>query len=265
MDSNVDSQYKSMITKIIIHGEEKADRTGTGTLSLFGERMEFDLSKEFPLLTSKFVSWKSVFIELQWFLRGLTNVRWLQERGVTIWDEWADHNGNIGPGYGCQWRDWDSCYDQIESLQSELVNNPDSRRHIVSAWNVSELSHMALPPCHMMFQCYVAKDTLSLQMYQRSADWGLGVPYNIASYAMLTHLLAKSCGLKVGRLIIVFGDVHIYKNHIDQLEAQLKRPVHQPPSFTVNRFRRNVWEYELEDVSLSEYKHEGKLPMEVSK
>lgn len=270
MASNVDQQYCQMIDKIIRHGALKKDRTGTGAYSLFGERMEFDLSQEFPLLTTKFVPFKHVFLELKWFLLGMTNVKWLQERGVTIWDEWADGNGNLGPVYGRQWRSWqDDSYgsfvDQIATLQNDLVNNPDSRRHYVSAWNVAEIPSMALPPCHLGFQCYVAYGRLSLQMYQRSADLGLGVPFNIASYATLTHLLAKTCGLEVGRLICVFGDIHIYLNHLDQLREQASRAPYDPPTFKVNRMRRNVWEYELNDIELGDYKNHGKIKMEVSK
>lgn len=262
MVSEVDEKYAQLVRKVLEQGVEKDDRTGVGTLSLFGERIELDISKQFPLLTTKYVPFKHVFIELQWFLRGRIDVKWLNDRGVTIWDEWKWRDGTIGRGYGKQWRH--EANDQIAQLQQSLVADPNSRRHIVSAWNAGEISQMALPPCHMMFQCYVANNTLSMQMVMRSVDCGLGLPFNIASYAALLHLLAKSCCLDVGKLVIVFGDTHIYKNHIDQLKGQIERDPKEPPTFTVKRFRRNVWEYELDDVELTNYTHHPKIKMEVA-
>jgi len=264
MVGTVDKQYADVAKKILSHGVRKYDRTGTGTLSVFGERLEFDLSKEFPILTTKYVPLRHVFVELMWFLLGRNDVQWLNERGVTIWDEWVKEDGTIGKGYGTQWRDFNG-YDQIQAIQDSLMFAPDSRRHIVSAWNPADISSMALPPCHMMFQCYVDSGKLSMQVYQRSVDWGLGCPFNLASYSMLTHLLAKTCGLDVGSLVYVFGDTHIYLNHIDAIEEQIKRTPLDSPIFIVNEKRENVWEYQEEDWTLEGYRNHGKVKMAVSR
>ena len=227
-------QYLDLLAEIMSAGARRGDRTGTGTLSLFGRQLRFDLAAGFPLLTTKKVHFRSIVLELIWFLRGETNVRWLQERGCTIWDEWADPDGELGPVYGKQWRSWAApdgrVIDQIASVVASLKTNPDSRRHMVSAWNPADVEAMALPPCHCLFQFYVAGGRLSCQLYQRSADVFLGLPFNIASYALLTHLMAREAGLLAGDLIITLGDAHLYLNHLDQAQRQLEREPYPFPS-----------------------------------
>lgn len=254
--SKADLEYNRLIREILRRGAEKSDRTGTGTLSLFGQQMRFDLSEEFPLLTTKKVWFKGVALELLWFLRGSPNVRWLQEQGVHIWDEWADENGNLGPVYGVQWRHWGSSptneSDQIAEAIDLIRNDPHSRRIMVTAWNPSEISSMALPPCHTMFQFYVADGKLSCHLYQRSADMFLGVPFNIASYALLTHMMAKQADLEVGELVWTGGDCHIYSNHQEQVAEQLSRDTdRQGPTLYLPV--REIDEYEYEDFVLVGY------------
>jgi thymidylate synthase len=230
-------QYLDLLAEIMSAGARRGDRTGTGTLSVFGRQLRFDLSQGFPLLTTKKVHFKSILLELIWFLRGETNVRWLQEHGCTIWDEWADEAGELGPVYGKQWRSWAApdgrVIDQIAAVVASLKGNPDSRRHMVSAWNPADVEAMALPPCHCLFQFYVADGRLSCQLYQRSADVFLGLPFNIASYALLTHLMAKEADLAVGDLIITLGDAHLYLNHLDQARRQLTREPHTLPTLSL--------------------------------
>ena len=220
-------QYLDLMQKVLNEGQKKSDRTGTGTLSIFGHQMEFDLSDGFPLVTTKKVHLKSIVHELIWFLQGSTNISYLKENGVSIWDEWADEKGDLGPVYGAQWRSWpdgnNGTIDQIQNLIQGIKTNPDSRRHIVSAWNPALVDEMALPPCHSLFQFYVANEELSCQLYQRSADIFLGVPFNIASYALLTHMVAHVCNLKAGKFVHTFGDAHLYLNHLDQAKLQLSR------------------------------------------
>ena len=218
----VDQTYFDLINDVLTNGVEKTDRTGTGTISVFGRQVRYDLSLGFPILTSKRVHWKSVVGELLWFLQGNTNIKWLKENGISIWDEWADKDGNLGPVYGKQWRDWNGV-DQIKQLIQQIKTNPDSRRLIVSAWNVGDIPQMALAPCHTMFQFYVVNGKLSCQLYQRSCDLGLGQPFNVASYALLTHMIAQVCGLGVGDFVHTFGDLHIYSNHVEALKQQLHR------------------------------------------
>ena len=250
-------QYLDLLRHVKETGVDRGDRTGTGTRSVFGYQMRFDLSEGFPLLTTKKLHVRSIFYELLWFLRGETNVRWLQERGVKIWDEWADENGDLGPVYGSQWRSWPDGdggqIDQIEDLVAGLKNNPDSRRHLVTAWNPAEVDEMALPPCHCMFQFYVAQGKLSCQLYQRSADVFLGVPFNIASYALLTHMLAHVCGLKVGDFVHTFGDTHLYKNHFEQAELQLSRSPGPLPELKILNQRNSLFDFEYEDFEVSNY------------
>ncbi|MFC3337758.1 thymidylate synthase [Paracandidimonas soli] len=250
-------QYEDLMRHVYEHGQDKTDRTGTGTRSVFGHQMRFDLSQGFPLVTTKKLHTKSIFIELLWFLRGDSNVRWLQERGVSIWNEWADENGNLGPVYGVQWRSWptpDGGYvDQISQLIEQIRSNPDSRRLIVSAWNVGEIRNMALPPCHAFFQFYVADGKLSCQLYQRSADIFLGVPFNIASYALLTHMVAQQCDLDVGDFIWTGGDCHLYANHMEQVEMQLSREPYPYPRLNIRRKPASIFEYEYEDFEILDY------------
>jgi thymidylate synthase len=252
-------QYLEMMSHVLEQGVKKADRTGTGTLSVFGHQMRFDLSRGFPLVTTKRVHTKSIFYELLWFLRGDTNVRWLQERGVTIWDEWADQNGELGPVYGKQWRSWGTPdgrqIDQMAGVVEQLRSNPDSRRIIVSAWNVGELEQMALAPCHAFFQFYVADGRLSCQLYQRSCDIFLGVPFNIASYALLTHMIAQQCDLVPGELIWTGGDCHLYLNHLEQARLQLSRQPHPLPKLVLRRRPPTLFEYEFEDFEITGYDH----------
>lgn len=257
----VDVAYEELLAEVLTSGARKSDRTGTGTLSVFGRQLRYDLSKGFPRITTKFVAMKAVKGELLWFLRGDTNVRWLQERGISIWDEWADAAGELGPVYGHQWRSWQGAdgttYDQIAQLVADLRANPDSRRMIVSAWNVGALQDMALAPCHAFFQCYVADGKLSLQIYQRSADLFLGVPFNIASYALLVHMLAQQTGLQPGELVWTGGDCHIYLNHLEQVRTQLSR-VPQAYSFPTLRLNRadSIDSYQMDDIDASEgYRH----------
>ena len=241
------------------HGTQKSDRTGTGTRSVFGRQMRFDLRDSFPLITTKRVHFKSVALELLWFLRGDSNVRWLQERGVSIWNEWADDDGELGPVYGVQWRSWPTpdggSIDQIAKVVESIRTNPDSRRHIVTAWNPAEVDNMALPPCHAMFQFYVADGKLSCQLYQRSADLFLGVPFNIASYALLTLMVAQQTGLEPGEFVWTGGDVHIYDNHVDQVREQLSREPYPYPQLRLARKPESIFEYTLEDFEVLDYRH----------
>jgi thymidylate synthase len=250
-------QYEDFMRHVYEHGVTKTDRTGTGTRSVFGHQMRFDLSQGFPLITTKKLHTKSIFIELLWFLRGDGNVRWLQERGVTIWDEWADAEGDLGPVYGVQWRSWPTPngghIDQITQLLDQIRRNPDSRRLIVSAWNVADIPRMALPPCHALIQFYVADGKLSCQLYQRSADIFLGVPFNIASYALLTHLVAQQCDLEVGDFVWTGGDCHIYSNHFEQVELQLSREPYPYPKLRIKRKPASIFEYEYEDLEVVDY------------
>lgn len=250
--------YEDLLRLVMETGSAKSDRTGTGTRSVFGHQMRFDLAQGFPLVTTKRVHMRSIVQELLWFLRGDSNVRWLQERNVTIWDEWADENGELGPVYGVQWRSWPAPdgrhIDQLSELLTNLRQDPDSRRHIVSAWNVAEIPNMALAPCHALFQFYVADGKLSCQLYQRSADLFLGVPFNLASYALLTHMVAQQVGLAVGDFIWTGGDCHIYDNHVDQVREQLSR---EPYPFPTLKLRQadSLFDYTLEDVEVVDYQH----------
>ena len=250
-------QYLDLMQRVLDTGVRQADRTGTGTLSVFGHQMRFDLGAGFPALTTKRLHLKSIIVELLWFLRGDTNVRWLQERGVSIWDEWADADGDLGPIYGKQWRDWVAAdgrhIDQIAGLIEQLKTEPHSRRMIVSAWNPGDLHTMALAPCHCLIQCHVADGRLSLQLYQRSADIFLGVPFNIASYALLTHLLAEQAGLKVGDFVWTGGDCHLYLNHLDQARLQLARAPGALPRLEIKRRAASIDGYEPADFALHDY------------
>jgi thymidylate synthase len=252
-------QYLDLMRQIRDHGARKEDRTGTGTLSLFGPQLRFDLGAGFPLVTTKKIHLKSVVYELLWFLRGDTNVAWLREHGVTIWDEWADEQGELGPVYGKQWRSWlapdGRTIDQIAQAIEQLRSNPNSRRIMVSAWNVGELEKMALMPCHALFQFYVANGRLSCQLYQRSADVFLGVPFNIASYALLTHMMAQQCDLEPGELIWTGGDTHLYLNHRSQADLQLTRTPLPLPRLTLRRRPRTIFEYDYEDFEFVNYQH----------
>jgi thymidylate synthase len=262
-------QYLDLMQRVLDEGVQKSDRTGTGTLSVFGHQMRFDLGQGFPLVTTKKVHTKSVFGELVWFLRGDTNVRWLQERGISIWDEWADENGDLGPVYGYQWRSWPTPdgehVDQIAQVVDQIRANPDSRRHIVSAWNVADIPSMALAPCHALFQFYVANGRLSCQLYQRSADVFLGVPFNIASYALLTHLVAQVTGLEVGEFVHTLGDAHLYLNHLDQARTQLAREPRDLPELWLDPSVTDLASFDLHHVKLSGYEpHPGiKAPIAV--
>jgi len=250
-------QYEDFMRHVYERGVLKTDRTGTGTRSLFGHQMRFDLGRGFPLVTTKKLHTKSIIIELLWFLRGDGNVRWLQERGVSIWDEWAGPDGDLGPVYGVQWRSWPTPdgghIDQISQVLDQIRRNPDSRRLIVSAWNVGQIPDMALPPCHLMFQFYVAEGKLSCQLYQRSADIFLGVPFNIASYALLTHMVAQQCDLEVGDFVWTGGDCHIYSNHFEQVELQLSRPPYPYPKLRIKRRPASLFDYEYEDFEILDY------------
>ena len=253
-------QYEDLMRLVHTHGVYKADRTGTGTRSVFGHQMRFDLNEGFPLVTTKKVHFKSIIYELLWFLRGDGNARWLQERGVTIWDEWADKDtGDLGPVYGVQWRSWPrpdgGHIDQIAQVVDTLKTNPDSRRIIVSSWNVAELDRMALMPCHAFFQFYVADGRLSCQLYQRSADIFLGVPFNIASYALLTHMIAQQCDLAVGDFIWTGGDCHIYSNHEAQVTEQLSRQPFPYPTLHIKRRPASIFDYEFDDFEVRDYQH----------
>lgn len=250
-------EYLTLMKKILDEGVSKEDRTGTGTTSLFGYQMRFNLNEGFPLLTTKKVHLKSIIYELLWFLRGDSNIKYLKEHGVSIWDEWADEEGNLGPVYGAQWRHW-RCedgteIDQIANLMNQLRNNPDSRRLIVSAWNVAQVDKMALPPCHSLFQFYVVNNKLSCQLYQRSADLFLGVPFNIASYALLTMMIAKVCGFELGDFVHTFGDVHIYNNHREQVALQLTREPRELPKMIIHGNQRDIFDFKYEDFELVGY------------
>jgi thymidylate synthase len=250
-------QYLDLMQKVLDEGQEKSDRTGTGTLSIFGHQMKFDLSKGFPLVTTKKVHLKSIIHELIWFLQGSTNISYLKENGVSIWDEWADENGDLGPVYGAQWRSWpdgnNGTIDQIENLINGINNNPDSRRHIVSAWNPALVDEMALPPCHSLFQFYVADGELSCQLYQRSADIFLGVPFNIASYALLTHMIAQVCNLKAGKFVHTLGDAHLYINHLEQAKLQLSREVMGLPELKLSSNVDSIFDFKFEDIEIINY------------
>lgn len=261
-------QYLDLLSHVMEHGVEKRDRTGTGTISTFGYQMRFDLSDRFPMMTTKKLHLKSVVHELLWFLSGSTNIKYLQDNGVRIWNEWADADGNLGPVYGYQWRSWPAAdgrsIDQITAVARSLKNNPDSRRHIVSAWNAGEIEKMALPPCHILFQFYVAGDRLSCQLYQRSADIFLGVPFNIASYSLLTLMMAQVTGYKPGEFIHTLGDAHIYLNHLDQVRLQLTREPRPLPVMTLNGEVDDILAFKYEDFSLTGYDPHPAIKGEIS-
>lgn len=250
-------QYHDLLRHILDNGTKKTDRTGTGTISCFGYQMRFDLNEGFPLVTTKKVHLRSIIYELLWFLNGDTNIKYLKDNGVSIWDEWADENGNLGPVYGHQWRSWPTPdgghIDQITQVVEMIKKSPDSRRLIVSAWNVAEVNNMALPPCHSFFQFYVADGKLSCQLYQRSADTFLGVPFNIASYALLTMMMAQVCGLKYGEFVHTFGDVHLYSNHIEQAKLQLTRDLRPLPTMKINPEVKDIFSFKYEDFTLENY------------
>lgn len=249
--------YHDLLRHVLEFGVRKEDRTGTGTISVFGYQMRFNLEEGFPLVTTKKVHLKSVVHELLWFLKGDTNIAYLKENGVSIWDEWADENGNLGPVYGYQWRSW-ACpdgrvIDQIAQVQEMIKRNPDSRRLMVSAWNVADIDSMKLPPCHALFQFYVANGKLSCQLYQRSADLFLGVPFNIASYALLTAMMAQACGLKPGEFVHTLGDAHIYLNHLEQVNTQLSREIRPMPKLELNPAITNIFDFKYEDIQILDY------------
>jgi thymidylate synthase len=261
-------QYLDLLQTILDSGVQKEDRTGTGTLSVFGYQMRFNLEHGFPLITTKKLHLKSIIHELLWFLRGETNIRYLRENGVRIWDEWADKNGNLGPVYGSQWRSWQTAdghsIDQISNLVEQIRTNPSSRRLLVSAWNVGEIEKMALPPCHALFQFYVANGRLSCQLYQRSADVFLGVPFNIASYSLLTLMIAQVTGLKPGDFVHTFGDVHLYSNHFDQAKIQLSRQPFPLPQMRINPNVHSIFDFAYDDLSLENYQAHPHIKAEVS-
>lgn len=261
-------QYLDLLDRILREGVQKGDRTGTGTLSVFGHQMRFNLAEGFPLLTTKKLHLKSIIYELLWFLQGNTNVHWLQEHGVRIWNEWADENGELGPVYGHQWRSWPDyeggTIDQISCVLDQIKHNPDSRRMIVSAWNVAEVNKMALPPCHTIFQFYVANGKLSLQLYQRSADTFLGVPFNIASYALLCMMMAQVCGLEPGEFVHTTGDTHLYLNHLDQARLQLSREPRPLPQMRINPDVKDLFAFQYEDFQLENYDPWPHIKAEVS-
>ncbi|HXS15989.1 MAG TPA: thymidylate synthase [Polyangiaceae bacterium] len=261
-------QYLDLLEHILTHGADKQDRTGTGTRSVFGHQLRFDLAQGFPCLTTKKLHLRSIIIELLWFLSGDTNIRFLKESGVRIWDEWADAQGNLGPVYGQQWRAWPTrdggTIDQIAQVVHSLRTNPDSRRHIVSAWNVADVEHMALPPCHCLFQFYVHHGKLSCQLYQRSADVFLGVPFNIASYALLTLMLAQVCGLAPGEFVHTFGDAHLYKNHMDQARLQLERQPRPLPHMRINPQVDDIFSFQYTDFELLDYDPHPHIKADVS-
>ena len=255
--SPADIAYLGLLDDILKNGVDRGDRTGTGTRGVFGRQLRFDLSQGFPLLTTKKLHLKSIILELLWFLRGDSNVRWLQEQGVTIWDEWANEEGELGPVYGKQWLSWERkdgrVIDQIANVVAAIKTNPNSRRHIVSAWNPAEVDQMALPPCHCLFQFFVADGNLSCQLYQRSADVFLGVPFNIASYALLTQMMAQVTGLQPGEFVHTFGDAHLYHNHFDQARLQLTRTPYPPPQMLINPERKDIFAFEYSDFKLEGY------------
>ena len=260
------NQYLDLLKKVRQEGREKGDRTGTGTISVFGYQMRYDLSQNFPLLTTKKVHFKSMAYELLWFLKGDTNINYLKNNGVSIWDEWADDNGDLGPVYGKQLRKWEGlngAHDQIKQVIEQIKSNPNSRRHIVSAWNVSDIQSMALAPCHILFQFYVVEGKLSCQLYQRSADIFLGVPFNIASYALLTHMVAKVCNLEVGEFIHTLGDAHLYKNHLEQADEQLSRTPLTPPQIKI-KSRNNIDDFVYEDFEIINYEHHPHIAAKVA-
>ena len=263
------TQYLALMQDILDNGASKTDRTGTGTLSVFGRQLRFDLSQGFPLVTTKKLHFRSIIYELLWFFMGDTNIKYLNDNGVSIWDEWADENGELGPVYGSQWRSWPApngeSIDQITKVLDQIKNKPDSRRHIVSAWNPAEVDKMALPPCHALFQFYVAEGKLSCQLYQRSADYFLGVPFNIASYSLLTHMVAQQCGLQAGEFIWTGGDVHLYANHIEQAKVQLSRVPFPLPHLKIGRKPASLFEYGYGDFEIVDYQcHPGiKAPIAV--
>ncbi|MGB3947976.1 MAG: thymidylate synthase [Bacteroidia bacterium] len=261
-------QYHDLMQHVLDKGATKTDRTGTGTISVFGYQMRFDLQEGFPLLTTKKLHLKSIIHELLWFLKGDTNIKYLTENGVRIWDEWADANGDLGPVYGSQWRSWPAAdgrhIDQITQVVNQIKNNPDSRRMIVSAWNVGEIDKMKLPPCHAFFQFYVADGKLSCQLYQRSADIFLGVPFNIASYAILTLMMAQVCGLQPGEFIHTLGDAHLYSNHIEQAKLQLTRDFRKLPTMKINPEVKSIFEFKFEDFTLEGYDPHPHIKAEVA-
>ncbi len=261
-------QYLDLMSHVLAKGTHKSDRTGTGTVSVFGHQMRFDLQEGFPVVTTKKLHLKSIIIELLWFLQGSTNNNWLKERGVSIWDEWAKEDGELGPIYGYQWRSWPAPngqhVDQISQLMDQIKNNPDSRRLIVSAWNVAEIPRMALPPCHAFFQFYVADGKLSCQLYQRSADIFLGVPFNIASYALLTHMIAQQTDLTPGEFIWTGGDCHLYSNHMEQVKLQLSRQPLPLPKLNIRRKPASIFDYEYEDFELIGYQHHDAIKAPVA-
>ena len=261
-------QYLDLLQRVLDEGVRKSDRTGTGTISVFGHQMRFNLQDGFPCLTTKKLHLKSIIHELLWFLAGDTNIKYLNDNGVSIWDEWADENGDLGHVYGYQWRSWKTpdgqTIDQISNLVKSLKENPDSRRHIVSAWNVADIDNMALPPCHALFQFYVADGKLSCQLYQRSADLFLGVPFNIASYALLTMMLAQVCGYQYGELIHTFGDAHIYLNHLEQVHTQLERTPRPLPKMKINPDVKDIFSFKYEDFELVDYNPYPHIKAEVS-
>ena len=261
-------QYLDLMRHVLEHGTVKTDRTGTGTRSVFGWQMRFDLAQGFPVLTTKKLHLRSIIVELLWFLRGDTNIAWLKEHGVSIWDEWADENGDLGPVYGAQWRSWPTPdgrhIDQVGELLAGLRNNPDSRRHIVSAWNPAEIPSMKLPPCHALFQFYVADGRLSCQLYQRSADIFLGVPFNIASYALLTMMVAQVCGLKPGEFVHTLGDAHLYSNHLEQAQLQLTRAPRPLPTMWINPEVTDLFAFRPEDFRLDGYDPWPHIPAKVA-
>ena len=250
-------QYLDLLQNVLDHGVQKGDRTGTGTLSVFGYQMRFALNDSFPLLTTKKLHIKSIIYELLWFLQGQSNIKYLVDHGVRIWNEWADEDGELGPVYGVQWRNWQAAdgraIDQISELIQNIKKNPDSRRLIVSAWNVGEIHKMALPPCHALFQFYVAEGKLSCQLYQRSADVFLGVPFNIASYSLFTMMVAQVCDLRLGEFVHTFGDVHLYLNHIEQARIQLTRQLYPPPQMKINPEVKSIFDFEFDDFELISY------------
>lgn len=261
-------QYLDLMQHVLDTGTQKHDRTGTGTISVFGYQMRFDLAKGFPMVTTKKLHLKSIIHELIWFLKGDTNIQYLKDNGVRIWDEWADEHGNLGPVYGSQWRSWPKAdgghIDQIAQIIHTIKNNPDSRRIIVSAWNVADIENMALPPCHAFFQFYVANGKLSCQLYQRSADIFLGVPFNIASYALLTLMVAQVCNLKAGEFIHTFGDAHLYNNHIEQAKLQLSRTPYTLPRIKINPDIKDIFDFKFEDFELCDYLAHPHIKAEVS-
>lgn len=261
-------QYHQLLQHILDHGTEKSDRTGTGTLSVFGYQMRFDLAQGFPLVTTKKLHLRSIIHELLWFLKGDTNIQYLKENKVSIWDEWADENGNLGPVYGYQWRSWPTpegtSIDQISQVIDQIKNNPNSRRMIVSAWNVACVQDMALPPCHTLFQFYVAEGKLSCQLYQRSADTFLGIPFNIASYALLTMMIAQVCGLQPGEFIHTLGDTHLYINHLEQARLQLSRPMKPLPTMHINPQVKSIFDFTFEDFELVGYDPHPHIKAEVA-